>query len=153
MSTYRRTQTGRVILVMMLLPAVAAAAALAAVGQLLTALAVLALFALVAWLFSSLTVEVTGSELRWYFGPGFWKKSVPLADLREVEPVRNKWWYGLGIRYTPHGWLYNVSGLDAVEVRLAGGVKRRIGTDDPAGLVAALRGRLTRGTEAGAAGG
>src|SRR5580700_125326 len=25
-----------------------------------------------AWVFSSLTLEVTGTEIRWYFGPGLW---------------------------------------------------------------------------------
>ena len=34
--------------------------------------------------------------------------------------------------------LYNVSGLDAVELRLKSGDIRRIGTDDPQGLAAAL---------------
>jgi hypothetical protein len=35
--------------------------------------------------------------------------------------------------------LYNVSGLDAVELRLKTGDIRRIGTDDPRGLAAALK--------------
>jgi hypothetical protein len=35
--------------------------------------------------------------------------------------------------------LYNVSGLDAVELRLKSGGIRRIGTDDTKGLSAALR--------------
>jgi hypothetical protein len=35
--------------------------------------------------------------------------------------------------------LYNVSGLDAVELRLKTGDIRRIGTDDPQGLAAALK--------------
>jgi len=37
------------------------------------------------------------------------------------------------------GWrLYSVSGLDAVELHLKNGDIRRIGTDDPKGLAAAL---------------
>ena len=35
--------------------------------------------------------------------------------------------------------LYNVSGLDAVELRLKSHEVRRIGTDDPQGLVEALK--------------
>jgi hypothetical protein len=35
--------------------------------------------------------------------------------------------------------LYNVSGLDAVELRLHSNDIRRIGTDDPEGLVKVLR--------------
>jgi hypothetical protein len=40
--------------------------------------------------------------------------------------------------------LYNVSGLDAVELRLKSGQVRRIGTDDPHGSAAALK-PLARG--------
>jgi hypothetical protein len=35
--------------------------------------------------------------------------------------------------------LYNVSGFDAVELRLKSGEIRRIGTDDPQGLAEALK--------------
>jgi len=56
-----------------------------------------------------------------------------------VAAVRNKWWNGLGIRKGPGFWLYNVAGLDAVELRLRSGEVRRIGTDDPQGLAAALK--------------
>ena len=37
--------------------------------------------------------------------------------------------------------LYNVSGLDAVELRVGPNDVRRIGTDDPLGLADALRAR------------
>jgi hypothetical protein len=48
--------------------------------------------------------------------------------------VRNHWWNGFGIRMRPGFRLYNVSGLDAVELRLKSGGVRRIGTNDPDGL-------------------
>jgi hypothetical protein len=92
-----------------------------------------------AWIFSSLTVEVSGTEIRWYFGPGLWDYRVALSDIEGVRIVRNTWLNGFGIRMRP-GWrLYNVSGLDAVEPRLKTGDIRCIGTDDPQGLAAALR--------------
>ena len=92
-----------------------------------------------AWLFSSLTVEVSGSEVRWYFGPGIWDYRIALSDIESVRIVRNTWVNGFGIRMRL-GWrLYNVSGLDAVELHLKNGGIRRIGTDDPKGLVAALK--------------
>jgi hypothetical protein len=56
--------------------------------------------------------------------------------------VRNKWYYGWGVRGIPGGWMYNVWGLDAVELELASGKKFRIGTNEPEELVAALRARL-----------
>jgi hypothetical protein len=55
--------------------------------------------------------------------------------------VRNHWWNGFGIRMRPGFRLYNVAGLDAVELRLKSGDVRRIGTDDPQGLSAALNSR------------
>ena len=92
-----------------------------------------------AWIFSSLTVDVSGSEVRWYFGPGLWDYRIALSDIENVRIVRNYWLNGFGIRMRP-GWrLYNVSGLDAVELHLKNGDIRRIGTDDPEGLAAALK--------------
>jgi hypothetical protein len=96
--------------------------------------------AVLAWLFSSLTVIVNGNELQWYFGPGAWKYRMARADILGVSIVRNSLLNGFGIRMRPGFRLYNVSGLDAVELHLKTGEIRRIGTDDASGLAAALRG-------------
>ena len=56
-----------------------------------------------------------------------------------VTVVRNRWWNGFRIRTAPRFTLYNVSGLDAVELKLKSGEVRRIGTGDPEGLAAALQ--------------
>jgi hypothetical protein len=135
---YLHTQRGTWIVV----PCLAFAALDTAVawrsGQWLP-VAVLIVFVVVAILFSSLTVEVRDNELRWYFGPGLWTYRLPLDEIENVAAVRNRWWYGFGIRKGPGFWLYNVSGLDAVELHLRSNEIRRIGTDDPQGLAAALR--------------
>ncbi len=94
-----------------------------------------------AALFSSLTVEVADQELRWHFGPGLWSYRLALDEIEDVAVVRNQWWNGWGIRIGPGFRLYNVSGLDAVELRLHANGVRRIGTDDPEGLVKVLRAR------------
>jgi hypothetical protein len=99
----------------------------------------LAIVAAVAVIFHSLTVEIGDNELRWHFGPGFWTYRLPLDDIQSVAAVQNHWWNGFGIRVAPGFTLYNVSGLDAVELKLKSGEIRRIGTDDPQGLAAALR--------------
>jgi hypothetical protein len=93
-----------------------------------------------AWLFSSLTVVVNGNELEWYFGPGAWKYRMARTDIANVSIVRNSVLTGFGIRVRPGFRLYNVSGLDAVELHLKNGEIRRIGTDDASGLAAVLRG-------------
>ena len=97
------------------------------------------LLIVVAWLFSSLTVSVSESELQWRFGPGLLSYRMALADIAGISIVRNTVLNGFGIRMRPGFRLYNVSGLDAVELRLKNGDIRRIGTDDPRGLAAALR--------------
>ena len=62
---------------------------------------------------------------------GLIRKKVPLAEIAACEPIRIRWWYGWGIHLTPYGWLYNVSGLDAVAITLVNGRKFALGTDDP----------------------
>ena len=90
-------------------------------------------------LFGSLTVELDGERLRLSFGIGLIRRSFPLSMIRGVETVRNRWYYGWGIRWTPHGWLFNVSGFDAVQIEMIGGSAYRIGTDDPRRLSEAIR--------------
>ena len=121
---------------------------IAGVNQFITPVALslygmILIFAVLTWLFGSLTIEVDGEELCHYFGPGFWKKTYLLSDIESVEQVRNSWIFGWGIRLTPHGWLYNVSGLDAVQVQLRSGRKFRIGTDDPQGVISAISGNIS----------
>lgn len=91
-----------------------------------------------AILFSSLTVKVTRTELIFYFGPGFWTRRFPLYTIRRAEVVRNSPIAGWGIRRTFHGWLYNVSGLQALELEIEGEGQIRIGTDEPEHLKEAL---------------
>jgi len=44
-----------------------------------------------------------------------------------------------GIRWMWPGWLYNVSGTDAVELKMKNGKRYRIGTDVPGELAEAIR--------------
>ncbi len=89
-------------------------------------------------LFCKLTIEIDDQILRASFGIGLIKKKVPLAQIIACARIRIRWWYGWGIHLTPYGWLYNVSGLDAVAIALRTGRKFGLGTDDPHGLVAAI---------------
>jgi hypothetical protein len=73
------------------------------------------------------------------FGLGLVRKHVLLDEFTSVRVVRNKWYYGWGIRLIPNGWLLNVSGLDAVELVRRNGRVLRIGTDEPAPLERAIR--------------
>lgn len=141
---YRHTQSGTFVrwalgfgaalALVALVPTVRSGAAGA-----LVPLTVLVTFVLLVWLFGSLTVEVTTERVALWFGPGIIRREYAASAIRGAEAVRNHWIWGWGIRLTPHGWLYNVSGLEAVELTLEGGKQVRIGTDEPDRLVAAIR--------------
>lgn len=92
--------------------------------------------------FHALTIRVDEAAVSWRFGPGLFRKSVPVSEIVGAVPVRNRWWYGWGIRYTSHGWLYNVDGLDAVEITRQNGKTFRLGTDEPDALASAIRARM-----------
>ena len=89
-------------------------------------------------LLGSLTTEVSESSVHLSFGLGLIHRTIDRSTIARVIQVRNSWWYGFGIRYTPHGWMWNASGLDAIEITYKNDKKFRIGTDDPEGLLKAL---------------
>jgi hypothetical protein len=97
---YRHTQRGTLIMFLCLVLAAVDAAIAWRTGQLMP-VAVLIILVAVAFLFSSLTVEVNGNELRWHFGPGFWTYRLALDEIETVAVVRNHWWNGFGIRTGP----------------------------------------------------
>ena len=98
-----------------------------------------AVFVIIAALFWSLTITVTGEHLAWHFGIGLIRKSVPVAEIESCEPTPTSFWNGWGIHWSPSGWVYNISGYGAVEVRLKSGKAFRLGTDEPEALADAIR--------------
>lgn len=85
---------------------------------------------------SYVTQKVKRFEVR--FGLGLFRKAIPVPEIVTHRAVRNPWYYGWGIRLIPGGWLFNVSDFWAVELQMNKGKRYRIGTDDVAGLRAAL---------------
>jgi hypothetical protein len=94
--------------------------------------------------FYKLRITIDDETLCASFGLGIIRKRVRLAEIVGCEPIRIRWWYGWGIHLTPSGWLYNVSGFDAVAITLRDGRRFALGTDDPLGLTNAIR-RYTSG--------
>ena len=105
-------------------------------------IAVLFVLLLCFGLFWSLTVEVTQSDVVLKFGFGLIRKRFPLSSIVSARAVRNKWYFGWGIRLLPKGWLYNVSGLDAVEIETKDASVHRLGTDQPSELLRAIKDAL-----------
>lgn len=137
MKTYQHTQSGRLIVIWTLLMTVLMAAA----GFWLARRCFIPVpfLLLSGWLFHSLTIEITGDELCWRFGPGIVAKRVRLAEIASVRVVRTNFWEGWGIHRSRFGWLYNVAGRGAVALVLQNGKKFALGTDEPDALVAALK--------------
>ena len=141
MKRYERTQAGR-LMVLLLGGGAAACLCLGIVYSESVALAVFAVLALCFLLFPTLTVIVDDRALEIRYGIGLIRKGIPLDEIESSRAVRNRWWYGLGIRRMPRGWLYNVGGLDAIELVMKNGNIYRIGTNDPRNLGEFLEAKL-----------
>lgn len=109
----------------------------------IAAISTVCAFVLLTLLFYRLKVEVNSQEIIVSFGIGLIKKKIQINDIKSAEEVKNKFWYGWGIRYTPHGWLWNISGYEAVEISFKDSDKKfRIGCKDSTELKAAIEGNM-----------
>ena len=102
------------------------------------ALASLIIVLIALGIFTRLTVTVDDQMIKVQFGLRIIRKAFPLKEIEAYRVVKNPWYYGWGIRFTPRGWLFNVSGFSAIELQMKNGKTYRIGTDDSDNLAAAL---------------
>ncbi|MBV8150156.1 MAG: hypothetical protein JOY59_01260 [Candidatus Eremiobacteraeota bacterium] len=89
-------------------------------------------------LFSTMTVRVTDTAMQWWFGIKAIGRRVDLSDIASADVIRTSIFEGWGIHLTWHGWVWNVAGFNAVQIRLRSGTRYAIGTPEPQALVAAL---------------
>ena len=144
---YRHTQVGWTLIVLVVavvLAELTIVAFSAPQGTLALALsgALVAVVAVMLALFSTLTVIVDDQAVRLWFGFGSLRREVMLGDVTVARKVRNHWYSGWGVRIIPRGRLYNVGGLDAVELELDDGRVVRVGTDQPDALLAVVQAAL-----------
>ena len=104
----------------------------------LPALIPAAVLLVVLYLFHSLTVQVTPNDIVIAFGPGLIQKSFMIGEIERASAVRTRWYHGWGIKKIWGGWLFNVSGFDAVQIELRNGKLYQIGTDEPQRLREAI---------------
>lgn len=91
------------------------------------------------------TVELDGTRLQWRFGLLRWPSwQLPLARIARVEPARSTWSEGCGVHSTAQGMLYTGGGFDCVRIHTTDGKSLRLGSPDPARLIAYLNARLQR---------
>ena len=135
---YQHTQIGYFIIITLVIVSIFIVYLMDVQGLNWIAFATLIIFGVCLVLFATLTVVIEGNVLRIRFGPGVIRKTFPLKDIESCRVVKNPWYYGWGIHLTPHGWLFNVSGSYAVEIKMKTGRKYRIGTDVPNDLEKAI---------------
>ncbi|WP_276301619.1 hypothetical protein [Halorussus lipolyticus] len=91
---------------------------------------------------ATLQTEVRGDGLYVRFAPFHRSaKRIPLSDLADVQetgysPMRYGGW---GIRWSPQGIAYTVSGKSGVRIERTGGKSMFVGSDRPDELVAAVQ--------------
>jgi hypothetical protein len=144
---YEHTQVGYVIIVGIVAAMVGIGIILAKEGGNWIAIAVLVVLAVVLALFHRLTVVINEEEIIVQFGPGLIRKRFKLDQIESCRAVRIPWYYGWGIRATPQGMVFRVSGFDAVQVRLITGREYLIGTDVPQELEEAITQAISRRQE------
>jgi hypothetical protein len=95
-------------------------------------------------IFYKMTIIIDDTHLTFIMGIGLIRKSFLLSDIESCTDVRNSPLWGIGIRMTPSGWLYNVSGLGAVELSFKNRKSRiRIGSDRPGEIAEAVGAKIT----------
>jgi len=84
-------------------------------GLIYVGLSVLMLVCLLT--FYRIVIEVDENYITFKLGIGLFKKTYQINDLTSCSSVRCSFISGFGIRKIANGWLYNVSGLDAIELK------------------------------------
>lgn len=86
-------------------------------------------------LFYQLTVSVYKDKVVLSYGIGIIKFTKKIDKINELRAIRTPWYWGLGIRFTPNGWLYNIHSLNALLVDYTeGGKLRKISIGHPSPL-------------------
>ena len=94
-------------------------------------------------LFFQMRTSVDNEKIRISYGIGLIKKTIDIHNIERIEIVRNKWYYGLGIRIIKNGWLYNIHGLNAIELKLKNSKSIiRIGTADKKKLMKEIESKI-----------
>jgi hypothetical protein len=141
---YEHTQIGSVTIA-----AIGTAILLAIVGAITTRhpgpAIVAAGLLVVLTLTATLTTSVADGVLEVRMGVGLVRRRIALSDVARVDVVRNHWIWGWGIRWTPHGWLWNVSGTRGIQLLYKSGRRFRIGSDEPEQLAGAVTSWLDAG--------
>lgn len=99
------------------------------------------IFVVICFMFYKLKVELSSSTLKLTYGIGLIRIKLKIDELEQAEIIKIPWYYGLGIRLTPKGMLYNIQGAKAVSIEYTSNGKRKsvmVGSPEPERLKEAL---------------
>lgn len=68
-----------------------------------------------------LVIKVDDHCVSWFFGPGLFRRSILLGDVKSVQVTKKPFLSGYGIRETRLGKLYIVSGRTVIDLELSDG--------------------------------
>ncbi|MDA3815408.1 MAG: hypothetical protein PF549_03500 [Patescibacteria group bacterium] len=91
------------------------------------------LFVIILLLFFKLTITIDESRITASFGIGLIKKSIELKNIniQSTEKINTPWYFGIGIRVTRYGILYNTKPGTAIKINYKNSEKAfLIGTDN-----------------------
>ena len=79
------------------------------------------LFLFIIASFYKLTIIITDTEIEAKFGIGLIKRSLPISAIKynTIKKIKIPALYGIGIRFTPYGILYNVKLGGAIKIESA----------------------------------
>lgn len=90
-------------------------------------------FVIIGMLFYKLTITIDDEYITAAFGIGWIKKTLKISniDIDAIEETITPWYYGIGIRFTPKGILYNSKFGKAIIFRMKDNSKTVLfGTDN-----------------------
>ncbi len=94
--------------------------------------------------FYKITIMVSQTQVSFKMGIGLFGKTYQMSDIRQCRSVSNSFIAGVGIKMLPNGWLYNVSGIKAIELQFKSKYSIvRIGTNKPEEISEYIRSILT----------
>lgn len=141
---YKHTQVGHLIIFVILATSLLFGIILIQASFDLGILAMMLFILFILASFTSLTVTIDETYLRIKFGYGIFRRRFILKEIISAKSVKNHWYYGWGIRlwFWPYMWIFNVSGFDAVEIKMKNGKVYRIGTDESQKLESAINQKI-----------
>jgi hypothetical protein len=99
------------------------------------------LFVFILSLFYKMTIHVEGRTIKIVYGIGLIRIKIKPDRISGVKVFNVPWYWGVGIRITPKGWLYSINGFKAliIEYEKDGLYKSvLVGTPAPEELKSAL---------------